>query len=212
MALRPGSRLEMSSHFIPLARSSMSSASSSGDHLPFAAGATTGVRSPRLDDVAAVCGGTDVVVVCREAVAEDLFESEPLRTEAILPGMAAESWAEFPGQRFLRLGSKVPSPSSNSRLNDLLRYWSRLPSSKAHRRRAYILCSSVQSCDIVWLKGIWTFSPEGRGCPAASRGRGDIAASADNLPSRILVLSIGSFLVVSQRLERILCRGFLQSH
>lgn len=33
MALRPGRRLEMSSHFIPLPRSSMISASSSGDHL-----------------------------------------------------------------------------------------------------------------------------------------------------------------------------------
>lgn len=33
MALRPGRRLEMSSHFIPLPRSSMMSASSSGDHL-----------------------------------------------------------------------------------------------------------------------------------------------------------------------------------
>lgn len=33
MALRPGSRLEMSSHFILLPRSSMMSASSSGDHL-----------------------------------------------------------------------------------------------------------------------------------------------------------------------------------
>lgn len=33
MALRPGSRLLISSHFIPLPRSSMINASSSGDHL-----------------------------------------------------------------------------------------------------------------------------------------------------------------------------------
>ena len=33
MALRPGRRLLMSSHFIPLPRSSMMRASSSGDHL-----------------------------------------------------------------------------------------------------------------------------------------------------------------------------------
>lgn len=33
MALRPGSRLLMSSHFMPLPRSSMIRASSSGDHL-----------------------------------------------------------------------------------------------------------------------------------------------------------------------------------
>ena len=33
MALRPGSLLEISSHFIPLPRSSIISASSSGDHL-----------------------------------------------------------------------------------------------------------------------------------------------------------------------------------
>ena len=33
MALRPGSLFEMSSHFMPLPRSSMMSASSSGDHL-----------------------------------------------------------------------------------------------------------------------------------------------------------------------------------
>jgi len=46
MALRPGRRLEMSSHFIPLPRSSMIRASSSGDHLLcFLAG------------LSAVCGG-----------------------------------------------------------------------------------------------------------------------------------------------------------
>lgn len=33
MELRPGRRLEMSSHFMPLPRSSMIKASSSGDHL-----------------------------------------------------------------------------------------------------------------------------------------------------------------------------------
>ena len=33
MALRPGSRVEISSHFMPLPRSSIMSASSSGDHL-----------------------------------------------------------------------------------------------------------------------------------------------------------------------------------
>ena len=33
MGLRPGRRLEISSHFIPLPRSSMIRASSSGDHL-----------------------------------------------------------------------------------------------------------------------------------------------------------------------------------
>lgn len=48
MALRPGSSLEMSSHFIPLPRSSMMAASSCADHLDcfFLAGDSAGWGAP----------------------------------------------------------------------------------------------------------------------------------------------------------------------
>jgi hypothetical protein len=52
MALRPGKRFEMSSHFMPFRRNSMASASSSGVHLPsFLGGESDG---PRLVDCDAV--------------------------------------------------------------------------------------------------------------------------------------------------------------
>jgi hypothetical protein len=111
MALRPGSLLEMSSHFIPLPRRSMMTASSSGDHLLcFLAGDSVGcgamVRfpgAPRLGPDpgpgrgAAYKGGPKgaaavVVATVRGADGgrefwggdtEDSFESGALRREAI---------------------------------------------------------------------------------------------------------------------------------
>lgn len=81
MALRPGSCLLMSSHFMPFPRSSMIFASSSGDHFDcFLAGDSDGCGCPLdsrfagTDDGGAGCGtkpGVDTTLLGTEADRDD---------------------------------------------------------------------------------------------------------------------------------------------
>lgn len=82
MALRPGSRLLMSSHFMPRPRSSMIKASSSGDHLDcFLAGGSPTWEEPCTRFVPAAVDGRGEAVVGVENVSvsgpDDPCDPEP---------------------------------------------------------------------------------------------------------------------------------------